>query len=231
MVLCWDFDGTLVSSEHLWSTSAFQALKTVLPNTPVSVSDIRPHMACGFPWHTPEQDHRGLVGRLWWDHMNAHFYRTYTALGVTAEYARQASSLVREMVLQPKRYTLFPDCHETLRESVRRGFHNVLLSNNHPDLSELTEKLDLAKYFEHFIISGEVGYDKPSPEIFALAKSYYPSAETYVMIGDSVSADIRGGNASGMKTILVHKPPSDEADFSLSSLSELFSVLSPDLAL
>lgn len=225
MVLYWDFDGTLVHAEHLWSSSVFYALKAVVPNTQLVLSDILPHMAHGFPWHTPKQDHTDLVGRRWWDHMNAHFYRTYTALGVESEYAGQASNLVREMILQPERYTLFPDCRETLQETVRRGLHNVLLSNNHPDLAKLMDALDLARYFEHFIISGEVGYDKPCEEIFSLAMAHYPDEDTHVMIGDSISADIRGGKAAGMKTILVHKPPSVEADFSLPSLSELFSAL------
>lgn len=225
MVLCWDFDGTLVSSEHLWSSGVFRALKAVIPDTPLVLSDVRPHMAHGFPWHTPEQDHTSLVGSRWWDHMNAHFYRAYTALGVAPEYAGQASSLVREMILQPERYTLFPDCRETLEEAVRRGFHNVLLSNNHPDLKSLMDTLGLAEYFEHFIISGEVGYDKPRAEIFALAKAHYPSGETHVMIGDSISADIRGGKAAGTKTVLVHASPSAEADVCISSLSELFPAL------
>lgn len=225
MVLYWDFDGTLVHSEHLWSRSVFQALKAVVPNTPLSVSDIYPHMAHGFPWHTPEQDNTKLVGERWWAYMNTHFYRCYLALGLEPVLAQRASLLVRKLLLEPEHYILYPDCHTTLAACVDRGYHNVLLSNNHPDLEPLMQQLGLDKYFERFIISGEVGYDKPRIEIFSLAKSFYPSEAAHVMIGDSFHADILGGNAAGMQTILVHKPPTTAANATIQSLRDILSVL------
>ena len=225
MILYWDFDGTLVHSESLWSTSVYRALREVVPDTPVTLADIRPYMAYGFPWHTPITMHAHLTGSRWWKHMNAHFFQTYLSLGIAPDYAKAASILVREILLLKENYTLYPDCLSTLQDSMEKGFHNVLLSNNHPDLRQLMDQLGLSKYFEHFIISGEVGYDKPDPAIFALAKSFYSPDDTHVMIGDSISADILGGNAAGMRTILVHSPPADVADVSILNLADLFSAL------
>lgn len=221
MILYWDFDGTLVHSGPLWSTCLFRALQAVVPNSTLTLSDVRSHMVPGFPWETPEQDSTKLVGERWWAYMNAHFFRSYLTLGLDPSQAQTASRLVRALLLEPGNYILYPDCHETLAACVDRGYHNVLLSNNHPDLAHLMDALGLAKYFEHFIISGEVGYDKPRAEIFALANAYGPPGETRVMIGDSLTADIWGGNAAGMKTVLVHTPPSAEADICISSLSAL----------
>ena len=225
MVLCWDFDGTLVQSGPLWSTCVFQALQAVVPDCSLTLSDVRSHMAPGFPWETPERDSTKLVGERWWAYMNAHFYRCYLALGIQPAAAETASRSVRDILLQPEHYILYPDCHGVLRQAVDSGCHNILLSNNHPDLKPLMDTLGLAKYFEHFIISGEVGYDKPRVEIFALANAYAPPGETCIMIGDSLTADIRGGKAAGMKTVLVHAPPSAEADVCISSLSALFPAL------
>lgn len=226
MTLYWDFDGTLVHAESLWTNCTLEALRTILPYTSVTQAELCPHMAWGFPWHTPEKDHTASTSSRWWKHMNEHFFRAYLALGVDAQSARAASSLVRSLILQPERYTVDPDCHTVLQQALDHGFRNILLSNNHPDLKLLMEQLDLTKYFSHFVVSGEIGYDKPRPEIFALACSYDPKETERVMIGDSLSADIQGAKAAGMRAVLVHKSLSEAADASIPSLSELFSALS-----
>ena len=45
------------------------------------------------------------------------------------------------------------------------------------------------------------------------------------MIGDNPRADVRGGKAVGMKTILVHCNADSEADHSFESLSEIPRIL------
>ena len=57
-------------------------------------------------------------------------------------------------------------------------------------------------YFEGIVISGEVGYAKPDPRIFdaAFESMGNPSKSEVLIIGDSLSADIRGGHAYGIDT-------------------------------
>jgi 2-haloacid dehalogenase len=64
------------------------------------------------------------------------------------------------------------------------------------------ERLDLGRYFDAVIISSEVGVTKPRPEIFDLAfeRLGSPEAATALMIGDSLSSDIRGGRDYGIAT-------------------------------
>ena len=42
------------------------------------------------------------------------------------------------------------------------------------------------------------------------------------MVGDSVTADVVGGNNADMKTVLVYKGYNKKADFSLENLKEIF---------
>jgi 2-haloacid dehalogenase len=54
----------------------------------------------------------------------------------------------------------------------------------------------------HIIISEEVGLSKPDPRIFEYAVKIlgYPRRDTVLMVGDSLSSDIRGGINAGIDT-------------------------------
>ncbi len=58
------------------------------------------------------------------------------------------------------------------------------------------ERLDLAGYFDAVVISSEVGVTKPRPQIFDIAFEQLgqPDRQTSLMIGDSLTSDIRGGS-------------------------------------
>lgn len=57
-------------------------------------------------------------------------------------------------------------------------------------------------YFKDIFISEEVGFDKPSPAFFEAAFAAIPgfSRETALMVGDSLTSDIRGGHNAGIRT-------------------------------
>lgn len=220
-VIFWDFDGTLVYSNPLWSTTVFNSLKEVAPNSDVEFTDIRKCMATGFTWHTADEDYSDLIGDKWWEFMNRKIANDYISLGVEADVAEKAAALVRINVKRVESYTLYPDAVETLEKSLKMGHKNVLLSNNYPDLVEVLDKLDLTKYFDNIIVSANYGYDKPRKELFDIAKSLYPN-EDYIMVGDSVTADIIGGNNAGMKTVLVHKGYDEKADYCAENLTKIF---------
>ena len=224
-VIFWDFDGTLVHSNHLWSGSVYNALRLVCPDTDVEFSDIRKYMAHGFPWHTSNEDHSDLVEEKWWEHMNAYFCSCYIALGVPADIAETATQNIREIIKRRENYTLYPDSVSTLKALKNKGFTNALLSNNYPDLCEVLDKLGITDLFDSITISAKVGYDKPRKEIFEIAKNLYPKAEAYYMIGDSVTADITGGNNAGMTTVLVHRGHDEKADYCINDLEQLLEIL------
>lgn len=219
-VIFWDFDGTLVHSNPLWSSSVYKALKDVDSGTDVKFEDIRKCMATGFTWHTPDNDYSKLTGKKWWDFMVHKIYNDYLSLGVSRTIALKAANKVPAIIKKPDNYTLYDDTVDTLKKSIENGNKNVLLSNNYPDLIEVMNNLDLTKYFDDVIVSAQIGYDKPRKELFDYAKAKYPD-EQYIMIGDNVSADIIGGNTAGMTTVLVHNGYSDKADCCFENLKDI----------
>ncbi len=60
----------------------------------------------------------------------------------------------------------------------------------------------IAKYFEHIVISEEIGASKPSPEFFKTAFILMgkPDPSSVMIIGDSLSSDIKGGLDFGIHT-------------------------------
>lgn len=224
-VLCWDFDGTLAHSNHLWSSCVHRALLDTVPDCGITFMQIRTCMETGFPWHTPEKDFTPYTGEIWWEFMEAHFCRSYLTLGISEEYAQIASKKVRSLIKRVENYTLCPAVIATLARTKQCGCINVLLSNNYPDLPEIIDALELTSYFDHMIISGVVGYDKPRPEIFALAKALCSGENRFLIIGDNPVADILGGKAAGMTTVLVHKGFDARADYCFDDLADILTII------
>lgn len=81
-IIFWDFDGTLAYSNHLWSTTVYNSLKEAAPNSKIEFPQIRKCMANGFTWHTPNKNHRDLIGNQWWEYMNNKIALDYISLGI-----------------------------------------------------------------------------------------------------------------------------------------------------
>lgn len=90
----------------------------------------------------------------------------------------------------------------------------------------------IAPYFDKMFISEEVGVDKPDPAFFYAVFAQIPhfSLRETLMVGDSLTSDIRGGNGVGIRTVWFnprHKP--GRADilptYEIFSLQELLPLL------
>jgi 2-haloacid dehalogenase len=62
------------------------------------------------------------------------------------------------------------------------------------------ERLGIDKYFDAVVVSADVGFAKPAPQIFDIAFEILgnPSRATAVMIGDSLTSDVLGANRAGV---------------------------------
>lgn len=87
-------------------------------------------------------------------------------------------------------------------------------------------------YFKGQFISEEVGVNKPSKEFFEACFAAIPGfeVEKAVMVGDSLTSDIRGGRNVGLRTLWFNpegKPPRSDipADYEFRDLSELPEIL------
>lgn len=115
-----------------------------------------------------------------------------------------------------------------------RGKYRMFLASN-GTASVQAGRLDSAgirKYFEKIFISQEVGADKPSPAFFHAVFGQIPGFDpaSAIMVGDSLSSDILGGNQAGIPTCWVnprHQPtdPSIPANYEIEALSQLPALL------
>ena len=93
-------------------------------------------------------------------------------------------------------------------------------------------KSNIGHYFKDIVISEEVNVSKPNTEIFKIALSNLNQVDKsrVLMIGDSLSSDIKGGNDFGIDTCWYNpnnkiNTTSIKPTYAISSLKDLFSIL------
>ena len=110
-------------------------------------------------------------------------------------------------------------------DGLTQSFHNTMKENG------------LDHIFSAWIISEEVGEDKPSPKMFSAAMNAMNLTEKdksrILMVGNNVIRDIRGANRFGLTSVLLdwskRRPfdeelPEDHADERIHTPEELFSL-------
>ena len=97
------------------------------------------------------------------------------------------------------------------------------------------ESAGLYPVFERVFVSQELGFNKPAREFFDACAAQIPgyAPEKAMMVGDSLSSDIRGGKNAGIRTCWVnpdHKsaPEGLTPDCEIEALSQLPELLCRD---
>jgi len=97
-----------------------------------------------------------------------------------------------------------PGVYEVLDHLAGAGLKLAIISNagDNANVQRLVDHGRFRHYFDPIIVSGAVGIRKPAPAIFDLVLKPWglPGAEC-VMIGDTLDADIRGAQLSGMHNV------------------------------
>lgn len=183
----------------------------------------------------------------------------YHIINIQHWQALERGELTREQVLTGRFEALFRELgHQVDAEAVMQSYESNLSIGHYflPGAQEAVQRLSksyrlflasngtasvqhsrltsagLYPYFEKVFISQEVGYNKPSKAYFERCFSLIPGfeAEKAIMVGDSLTSDILGGQRSGLKTCWVnpgHLPaPADiQPDYEIESLSQLEALL------
>ncbi|MFO8101941.1 MAG: HAD family hydrolase [Dehalococcoidia bacterium] len=96
----------------------------------------------------------------------------------------------------------FEDAVPALTELRKRGLAVGLVSNLDTTLERFCPDFDLAAYLDFAVISHEVGFEKPHPQIFELALSRAgATASEALMVGDQFHSDIMGALGIGIKPL------------------------------
>lgn len=114
-----------------------------------------------------------------------------------------------------------------------RGYRLAIITNGIKEVQhERIRRSPLCNTFEQVIVSEEAGYQKPEPGIFdvAFTKLGLQDKAGVLMIGDSLSSDIQGGNRYGIDTCWFNpraavNETGVKPTYEIRALHELYSIL------
>lgn len=109
----------------------------------------------------------------------------------------------------------------------------MIITNGFTALQQIRlEKTALSHFFEHVIISEQVGVAKPDVRIFEHAFSLMgnPDKSKVLMIGDTLSSDIQGGKNAGIDTCWINHDGEKVKDtvgatYQVACLTQLYQLL------
>jgi len=116
------------------------------------------------------------------------------------------TGILKKWLKADYKMVLFDDVVPTLTQLKERGLILGLISNVDRDITPLYQGLGLADWLGVVVTSQEVGFNKPSPQIFRAAlrqAKVRPSEAIYV--GDQHQIDVVGANGVGMRGILLDR--------------------------
>ena len=125
-----------------------------------------------------------------------------------------------------------PYVHQVLKE-LQKSYRLYVITNGMEETQEFRMKhANLVPYFQDFFISERIGANKPSKEFFDYVKEHivdFQASDTLV-IGDSLTSDIKGGVDAGMDTCWFTRDQQAEPKeaiptYIIHELPEIFSVL------
>ncbi|MGG3887992.1 HAD family hydrolase [Metabacillus fastidiosus] len=139
------------------------------------------------------------------------FYPWY--LGVVNHYLNlqfdlfeQHEFLQREIQKTEDYWRPFHFTKDTLQYLKTNGYQLGLISNWDNSARGLLDKHELTNYFDHIVISSEVGIEKPDAEIFDLAFQLAgTSAEQNIYVGDNYYDDVLGSAKIGVESVLINR--------------------------
>jgi putative hydrolase of the HAD superfamily len=146
--------------------------------------------------------------KAWWQTLVTLTLRSASSEPVSQDLVARLFADLYDYYATAEAWTLYEDTLPALQ--LLQGKTRLLaLSNFDRRLHPILESLGLRNYFEHVIISSEVGAWKPHPRIFAqvTALTGLPPSSC-LHIGDDERCDLQGAQAAGMSAVLLHRPDS-----------------------
>ena len=139
-------------------------------------------------------------------------------------------------LLRGRKYYTFPGARDIV-QALKPHFGLAILTNGAPELQwSKVHASGLEDLFDTVTVSGDYGIGKPRREIFEIVMAKHPGAPGFIMIGNSLTSDIRGARNAGIPCIwfVQGDEPTDvpvRPDGVIRSLSDLPRVLDEVLPL
>ena len=227
-VILWDVDGTLLEfkaseRDSLIKTYDYFSLGECTDELINTYSSI--NQSC---WEMLE---RGEITKE--QTLILRFDKFFEKVGITdidsAEFSKQYENGLADTVV-------FIDNSKELLLSLKDDYKQYAVTNGAYNVqTKKLEKSGFNKIFYKIFISDDVGYEKPSVEFFNYVRKNIVEVhnDEILIVGDSLTSDIKGGNNMGIKTCLYD--PDDfyenydrekyRVDYRISNLSDIQSLI------
>jgi HAD superfamily hydrolase (TIGR01549 family) len=116
--------------------------------------------------------------------------------------------LEEKYAISERHWHLEEDTYQSLDRLLEQGYRLAMISNagDAANVHRLLERWNLKAYFEHILISAEVGLRKPHPHIFEMGLALMnTTASRAVMVGDTLGADILGARNACMASVWISR--------------------------
>ncbi|HSB72450.1 MAG TPA: HAD family hydrolase [Candidatus Methylomirabilis sp.] len=122
------------------------------------------------------------------------------------EVARSIEVGIAEHTRQLARAMEFPESHRAVLDALRPRYRLAVVSNfdHGPTVGMALDAQGIRQRFEAIVVSADVGWRKPRPEIFAetLRRLNLGPADA-IFVGDTPEVDVVGAQAAGMDVIWI----------------------------
>ena len=157
--------------------------------------------------------------RMWWNSEKAKTGEVWTESSWAKLLQRMVMNLtipntvlvaenLRERWLLEADFRAYEDAVPALNELKSAGFKLIIISNvsSGRNLQTYLWKAGIPDYFDAVIASGDVGYEKPNPEIFRKASIILNIPASCILhVGDKYDEDYIGAYNAGFKAILIDR--------------------------
>ena len=177
-------------------------------------------------WHW-EQLEQGKLTRA--EVLENRFGMLFAELGVKADKASCAKAYEKNLSIG---HYFLPGAEEAVNR-LSKKYRLFLVSNGTASVQKgRMTSANLYRFFEIVFVSQEVGYNKPAKEYFDICFSRIPDFDPKkaIIVGDSLSSDIKGGINAGIRTCWVnpdHAParPDIQPDYEIEGIYQLEELL------
>ena len=156
------------------------------------------------PLAFPGAESREIKGleRQWWKELVKRIFEPYGRFAGFDNYFLE----LFHYFSKPDSWSLYPDTVETLAALREREFILLVISNFDSRLLPILKGLGIYSRFDSVVISSQVGFAKPAPEIFRAAlKLFQLKPEEALHVGDSPDKDAAGARGAGLKGVLLDR--------------------------
>ena len=161
--------------------------------------------------------------------LEGRFEVLFRELGVSVDASQVARKYMENLSVG---HYFLPGAEEAT-EALSKKYRLYIASNGTASVQKgRMTSANLYRFFEEVFVSQEIGHNKPSLEYFEAAFSRIPGFDKSrcLMVGDSLTSDIRGGANAGIKTCWVnpeHKTAPAELlpDYEIEALHQLEELL------